>query len=68
MCSHDNITYTATAVVSMINIHDNDVMVSYLPLSHIAGQMLDIHCPIYVGYAIHFADAGALFTAGELLA
>jgi long-chain-fatty-acid--CoA ligase ACSBG len=60
MCSHDNITYTAAAVCNMIGIDNTDKMVSYLPLSHIAAQMLDIHCPMFTGYAVAFADSNAL--------
>lgn len=60
MCSHDNITFTAASVDSMIKLTEKDVMVSFLPLSHIAAQMLDIHCPIFKGHSVFFADAAAL--------
>lgn len=35
-------------------------MISYLPLSHVAAQMLDIHAPLHSGHTIHFAQPDAL--------
>ena len=37
-----------------------EVVVSYLPLSHIAAQMMDIWVPIKVGAFIYFAEPDAL--------
>jgi long-chain-fatty-acid--CoA ligase ACSBG len=54
MVTHDNFIYEACAVmtqgVSNIANHPNDLerIISYLPLSHVAGQMVDITCPIVV--------------------
>uniref|UniRef100_A0A8C6EWS8 long-chain-fatty-acid--CoA ligase n=1 Tax=Marmota marmota marmota TaxID=9994 RepID=A0A8C6EWS8_MARMA len=44
MLSHDNITWMAGAV-------HQEVVVSYLPLSHIAAQMMDMWVPIKIGTA-----------------
>lgn len=35
-------------------------MISYLPLSHVAAQMMDIHAGIQCGLTIHFAQPDAL--------
>ncbi len=35
-------------------------MISYLPLSHVAAQMMDIHAPLHTGLTIHFAQPDAL--------
>jgi len=47
MISHDNVTWTAQATVKCLPENptpaDGDQIVSFLPLSHIAAQMLDIH-------------------------
>ncbi len=40
-------------------------MISYLPLSHVAAQMLDIHAPLHTGLTIHFAQPDAM--KGSLL-
>lgn len=38
----------------------DDHMISYLPLSHVAAQMMDIHAPLHCGLTIHFAQPDAL--------
>lgn len=37
-----------------------EVLVSYLPLCHISGQILDIYIPIYTAAAVYFAQRDAL--------
>jgi long-chain-fatty-acid--CoA ligase ACSBG len=39
---------------------NTDIMISYLPLSHIAAQMLDMHMPLRCGTQIFFAQPDAL--------
>ncbi|XP_043968787.1 long-chain-fatty-acid--CoA ligase ACSBG2-like [Gambusia affinis] len=61
MLSHDNITWTARTVSRMINPHCcEEVLVSYLPLSHIAAQMMDIWCSMSLVGTAHFAEPDAL--------
>jgi long-chain-fatty-acid--CoA ligase ACSBG len=61
MLTHDNITWTAQAQLKTMDPLDNsDNMISYLPLSHIAAQMLDMHCPMMTGLQIWFAQPDAL--------
>ena len=78
MISHDNITWTAKAVQSIAPWigagAEGEHIVSYLPLSHVAGQMVDIHFPIVLAAAragvrtVHFARPDALKgTLGETL-
>uniref|UniRef100_A0A8C9PQA6 long-chain-fatty-acid--CoA ligase n=1 Tax=Spermophilus dauricus TaxID=99837 RepID=A0A8C9PQA6_SPEDA len=57
MLSHDNITWMAGAVVRDLEL---TVVVSYLPLSHIAAQMMDMWVPIKIGAVIYFAESDAL--------
>lgn len=62
MLSHDNLTwnsYSGTCRVQDMQLGD-EVLVSYLPLSHIAGQMLDIINPLTVAATVYFADKDAL--------
>jgi long-chain-fatty-acid--CoA ligase ACSBG len=62
MLSHDNLTWTAKSLVSTYNelVFGTDRFVSYLPLSHIAGQLADIYLAISVGATCVFADPDAL--------
>ncbi|XP_076135255.1 long-chain-fatty-acid--CoA ligase ACSBG2 isoform X1 [Alosa pseudoharengus] len=64
MLSHDNLTWTAFATGRNVRLEDADksqeVVVSYLPLSHIAAQMIDIWLTIKIGGATYFAQPDAL--------
>ncbi|XP_033858028.1 long-chain-fatty-acid--CoA ligase ACSBG2-like isoform X2 [Acipenser ruthenus] len=64
MLSHDNITWTASATGKTVKLKHaceaQEVVVSYLPLSHIAAQMIDIWLPIKYGGVIYFAQPDAL--------
>ena len=37
-----------------------EVLVSYLPLSHVAAQIADIYCPLLFAASIYFAQPDAL--------
>jgi len=65
MLSHDNFTFTAAAALCEIDINESDRCVSYLPLSHVAAQLLDIHIPMLTGASLTFATPNAL--KGELV-
>jgi len=60
MLSHDNLTWTPRSAQQMLVTDANDHLVSYLPLSHIAAQMTDIHGPMAVGNTVWFAEPDAL--------
>nr|XP_005587743.2 long-chain-fatty-acid--CoA ligase ACSBG2 [Macaca fascicularis] len=61
MLSHDNITWMAGAVAKDFKLTEkHEMVVSYLPLSHIAAQMMDIWVPMKIGALTYFAQADAL--------
>ena len=71
MISNDAILFEAATVMQLNpNIgsdpKESEHIISYLPLSHIAGQMVDIFAPLVVtaelksSCCLHFADANAL--------
>ncbi|CAN9512653.1 unnamed protein product [Ophioblennius macclurei] len=61
MLSHDNITWTARTATTAINANDAvEVLVSYLPLSHIAAQLIDIFVCMSFAGTVFFADPDAL--------
>ncbi|NWW84708.1 ACBG2 ligase, partial [Rhynochetos jubatus] len=64
MLSHDNLTWTASTAGRSMKLtsakEKQEVVVSYLPLSHIAAQMSDIWLAITFGVQVFFAQPGAL--------
>jgi len=61
MISHDNITWTAQNIIDhYIYLNHEDRVVSYLPLSHIAAQLIDIYCVLILGGCVYFAQPDAL--------
>merc|ERR1711971_402810 len=59
--SQDNITWCSRTAHEFNDwIYDKEVHVSYLPLSHIAAQIIDIFLVIQGGGAVYFADKMAL--------
>ena len=69
MLSHDNFLWTVTTVLKNFGLFDSDQhQVSYLPLSHVVSQLLDIYGSIASGSTLHFADEKALQgTLGDTL-
>jgi long-subunit acyl-CoA synthetase (AMP-forming) len=57
MLSHENLLFASRAAQRIGSVTADDVLVSYLPLSHIAEQMITIHGPAVSGAQIWFADA-----------
>jgi long-chain acyl-CoA synthetase len=57
MLSHNNLASTANNGQALFKLTPNDVLLSYLPLSHIAEQMFTIHTAATVGYGIYFAES-----------
>jgi long-subunit acyl-CoA synthetase (AMP-forming) len=49
MLSHKNLIFTAESAAKTLDVTDDEHLLSYLPLSHIAEQMLSIHVPVSIG-------------------
>lgn len=69
MLTHDNVLFTAKALLETFGFPrpGNQRAVSYLPLSHIAGQLVDLYLPLVYaatpgaeGATVYFARADAL--------
>jgi len=52
MISHGNLLFAAEAAPRILRTEPGDVVVSYLPLSHIAEQMISLHSPAASGYEV----------------
>jgi long-subunit acyl-CoA synthetase (AMP-forming) len=57
MMSHDNLTWEVETVAATFAFSHTDRTISYLPLSHVAEQVLSIHAPMGLGSAVTFAES-----------
>src|SRR5258706_10124604 len=58
MLSHKNLVFTAQVTIDTMGVAANEEeMISYLPLSHIAEQMMSIHFPVTIGATVSFAES-----------
>jgi long-subunit acyl-CoA synthetase (AMP-forming) len=57
MITHDNITWTAHTALDVLGMQEGDRMISYLPMSHIAEQIITMHGPIVNGACTWFAES-----------
>ncbi|KAI9918870.1 hypothetical protein PsorP6_011730 [Peronosclerospora sorghi] len=66
MISHDNVIWTIMSVYGMIKrnfdheLNNEDRLISYLPMSHIAAQLIDIWLPVCLGAQLYFGQPDAL--------
>jgi long-chain-fatty-acid--CoA ligase ACSBG len=61
MVSHDNVTWaTANLCDNYMELNHTDRVVSFLPLSHIAAQIMDIHAMLKIGGCTYFCQPDAL--------
>lgn len=51
----------------VLRFQDQEVFLSYLPLSHIAGQIIDLWLSMYLGDTTWFAQPNALKVTGTSL-
>jgi len=57
MLSHRNLTWTAVHLSKSAALTEEEVLISYLPLSHIAEQICSIHGPLMNGIQVYFAES-----------
>ncbi|MDY7231625.1 AMP-dependent synthetase/ligase [Hyalangium rubrum] len=58
MLSHHNLVWTAGRLLQAVNFTGESLrLLSYLPLSHIAEQVLSLHAPLLLGGQVYFADS-----------
>jgi long-chain-fatty-acid--CoA ligase ACSBG len=65
MISHDNYTWVTEATSTIMKINTPEKVgtgriVSLLPLSHVAAQLLDLVVSLYCGGLVFFTDPSAL--------
>jgi long-subunit acyl-CoA synthetase (AMP-forming) len=57
MLSHQNLVFTAQAVIDDMEVTEPEILVSYLPLSHVAEQMISIHLAVTSGSTVCFVES-----------
>jgi long-chain acyl-CoA synthetase len=57
MLTHQNLAWTTTCVLQLYPVDSSDIVVSYLPLSHIAEQMFSMYLPLTCGARVYFAGS-----------
>ena len=57
MLTHRNTVWTAWQLLEVAGVGEGDLMLSYLPLSHIAEQVCTIYGPVMRGVQVHFAES-----------
>lgn len=57
MLSHRNLTWTAAQAAALVEARPGDTVLSYLPLSHVAEQLLSIYTPMAAGASCTFAES-----------
>ena len=55
--SHGALAFTASVVRKVWKVSSSDRLISYLPLAHIAEQMITIHFQTVVGNSVYFAKS-----------
>ncbi|CAH0482167.1 unnamed protein product [Peronospora belbahrii] len=50
--SHDNVIYTAAALVRSFGLLSRDRLVGYLPLHHVASQVIEFYMPLAAGLQV----------------
>jgi long-chain acyl-CoA synthetase len=57
MLSHHNLAWTSRTLWQLGGQRTGEVVLSYLPLSHIAEQMCTLHMPATGGHTVYFAES-----------
>jgi len=57
MLSHRNLVWTSWTLITMGMLEEGEILLSYLPLSHIAEQLGTIHCALAGGMQVYFAES-----------
>ena len=63
MINHCNIEATTLSTINAIAPTADDMVVSYLPLCHVAEKIFTLFLPIFVGYPVNFAESIATIQA-----
>jgi len=57
MLCHRNLVWVTARVVGAFDVVPSDAILSYLPLSHVAEQVVSLHAPLHTGACSWFAES-----------
>lgn len=57
MVSYANIRGVAPGIIDRLSLSEHTTHLSYLPLCHVAEQMLTTFCPLYLGSQVNFGES-----------
>ncbi len=57
LLSSRNVVAPALATVDLLGFTENDTVLSYLPLCHVAEKIFSLYLPLAVGAVVHFGEA-----------
>ncbi|MFZ5510212.1 MAG: AMP-dependent synthetase/ligase [Pseudomonadota bacterium] len=57
MISYANIRGVAPGIIERLGLDEHTTHLSYLPLCHVAEQMLTTFCPLYLGSQVNFGES-----------
>ena len=57
MVSHTNLSFVSDATRKVNDLRTDGHVISYLPLSHVAEQVVSVHVPLAVGACVWFAES-----------
>jgi len=56
MLTHSNILWTANALEQALEVREDDEVISFLPLCHIAERMFSVFLPLAYNYCVNFIE------------
>ena len=57
MLSHGNLVETGRIGIELHDLNADDSIISYLPMAHVAEQMMSVHMPAFVAYTVYYAES-----------
>ncbi|MBS2027172.1 MAG: long-chain fatty acid--CoA ligase [Deltaproteobacteria bacterium] len=55
--THKNVVWTAAYLTKCVGAPEGEILISYLPLSHIAEQLVSMHCGVWNRFEVYFAES-----------
>ncbi|MGD9487032.1 MAG: long-chain fatty acid--CoA ligase [Calditrichaceae bacterium] len=57
MLTHDNFMFNVQSCTNVVPVNEQDLFLSFLPLSHVLERMAGYYLPLYIGASIAYAES-----------